>query len=107
MLRNLLSNAIKYSQPGGTIRIRSEEAEGGCLVTVEDEGEGMEPEILENLFKIGALQSRPGTAGERGTGLGLAVCKEFMEKHGGTIAARSEPGKGARFELFFPEQAKR
>lgn len=106
MLRNLLSNAIKYSHPGGTIRIRSEEVEGGCLVSVEDEGEGMEPDILENLFKIGAVQSRPGTAGERGTGLGLAVCREFMEKHGGTIAARSEPGKGACFELFFPAQAK-
>jgi signal transduction histidine kinase len=107
VLRNLLSNAIKYSHPGGTIWIRSEEAPGGCLVSVEDEGEGIEPQILENLFKIGAVQSRPGTAGERGTGLGLAVCKEFMEKHGGTITARSEPGKGARFELFFPGQANR
>jgi len=107
VLRNLLSNAIKYSHPGGTIWIRSEDAEGGCLVSVEDEGEGIEPEILENLFKIGAVQSRPGTAGERGTGLGLAVCKEFMERHGGAIAARSEPGKGARFELFFPAEPRK
>lgn len=106
VVRNLLSNAIKYSRPGGTIWIRSSEAEGGSLVAVEDQGVGIEPEVLENLFKIGAVRSKPGTAGEKGTGLGLAVCKEFMEKHGGSITARGAPGQGARFELFFPDEAK-
>lgn len=107
VLRNLLSNAVKYSRAGGSVWLRSAEAEGGSLVSVEDEGEGIEADTLGKLFKIGAVHSRPGTAGERGTGLGLAVCKEFMDRHGGRISASSEPGKGSRFELFFPAERKR
>ncbi len=106
LLRNLLGNAVKYSQKGGTVRLaaaRAEEAgRRGVRVGVNDEGIGMEEELLAKVFDAVSLRSRPGTAGERGSGLGLAICKDFAERHGGTLTARSEPGRGSTFELFLP-----
>jgi len=68
-----------------------------CIVSVNDTGTGMTPEQLQNLFRIDRQQSHPGTSGEKGTGLGLIVCKEFLEKHGSTLLVESEAGKGSRF----------
>jgi signal transduction histidine kinase len=67
------------------------------IVSVTDTGAGMTPEQIQNLFRIDRKQSREGTAGEKGTGLGLIVCKEFLEKQGSTLHVESEAGKGSRF----------
>jgi signal transduction histidine kinase len=111
ILRNLVSNAIKYSLPGGLVRLVARESrksgkgaaqEKGTTVLVIDAGEGMDEATLAKLFDVAAVKSRPGTAGEKGTGLGLQVVKEFMERHGGRMAVASRPGAGSTFDLFFP-----
>jgi signal transduction histidine kinase len=104
-LRNLLSNAVKYSRPGGKIIIGASKGEGGTTITVTDEGAGIDEEGIATLFNLGALHSRPGTAGELGTGIGLTVVKDFMDRHGGKIEVRSKVGSGTTFALFFPEAA--
>jgi signal transduction histidine kinase len=101
-VRNLLSNAVKYSHPGGKIRIEMHEKGGFVHVRVSDEGIGMPEEQLARLFKIEYKESIPGTEKERGTGLGLILCKEFIEKCGGSIAAESEEGKGSTFSFALP-----
>lgn len=103
-LRNLVTNAVKFSHPGGRIVLAARNLEGGTEVTVSDEGEGMDPDMVGKIFKIGAIRSRDGTAGEKGTGLGLPVVKDFMDRHGGRISVRSAPGSGSSFILFFPSR---
>jgi signal transduction histidine kinase len=97
--RNLLSNAIKFSPEGETIRV--EIAEADCLVhiSVIDNGIGMSEEVLKNVFSLDKKGSVKGTAGENGTGLGLIICKDFIELHGGTISAESIEGKGSNFTV--------
>jgi signal transduction histidine kinase len=102
ILRNLISNAIKYSPIGSRVLVEGLAAKGGVKIAVTDEGAGMDEETLASLFDVAAMHSRPGTAGETGTGLGLQVVKDFMERHGGRVSARSESGRGSSFELFFP-----
>ena len=97
VLRNLVSNAIKYSNPGGQVEIDCKVDENWIQVVVSDTGIGIGHENIEKLFNIGSSFSTPGTGKEKGTGLGLLLCKEFIEKHGGKIWAESEPGKGSRF----------
>ena len=84
ILRNLISNAIKFSEYGKNIFVRIEEYlsdDKFVLVTVRDEGVGMNPDTLNNLFRTDSKISTKGTAGEAGTGLGLILCKEFIDKH--------------------------
>jgi PAS domain S-box-containing protein len=102
ILRNLISNALKYSRPGGDIQIYSIENEGYILISVNDNGIGMKPETADNLFNIAQNVSVKGTANETGTGLGLILCKEFAEKHGGSISVESAYGKGSTFTLELP-----
>jgi len=97
VVRNLLSNAIKFTEAGGTIEISATHAEDTFKVAVSDTGIGIPEEKLPGLFRIDAKTQREGTAGEKGTGLGLILCKEFVEKHGGRIWAESEVGKGTIF----------
>lgn len=104
-MRNLLANAVKYSLPGGTVRLEAAESGGGTAIAVSDEGVGMEPDLLARVFDATSLRSLPGTAGERGSGLGLALCGDIAKRHGGGIAASSEPGKGSRFVMTFPSRA--
>lgn len=101
VLRNLLSNAVKYSNPGDTVRIKSFEYQGFTKITVEDEGIGIPEEIRDDLFKLrsNGKASFPGTSNEKGSGLGLLLCKEFVELNGGTIDFESEPGKGTKFHF--------
>ncbi len=99
IFRNLIMNAIKFSFPGGKIWITSSEDPGRCTVTVADEGIGIEPEIQEKLFNSNDVVSTPGTTGESGSGLGLVICKEFIERNMGTIEVQSEPGNGASFTV--------
>jgi len=89
ILRNLLSNAVKFSRPGGNIQISTSRSADEVIVTVTDEGVGMPKEALKKLFRIDESFSTPGTAKEKGTGLGLILCKEFVDKHGGKIWAAS------------------
>jgi len=105
VVRNLLVNAVKFTAKGGQVTLDIYPAGRDAMhcvsttyiVSVTDTGSGMTPEQIQNLFRIDCKQSREGTAGEKGTGLGLIVCKEFLEKHGSTLHVESEAGKGSRF----------
>jgi two-component system sensor histidine kinase/response regulator len=104
ILRNLVSNAIKFTPAEGSITIStSQAAEGQAEITVEDTGVGMDENRLSRLFKIGEANSTNGTAGEKGTGLGLVLCKEFVEKNSGSIAVRSTEGSGTTFTIQLPQ----
>lgn len=102
ILRNLISNAIKYTNVNGEIIIDASEVKQYVEVAIKDNGIGISPEDQRKLFKIDAFHSTPGTHEERGTGLGLLLCKEFVELHGGNIRIDSEAGKGSRFSFTLP-----
>jgi len=103
ILRNLISNAIKYSNSGGTVTVRAKSLENSKLVfSVTDSGVGMSEEKASKLFVLGSKESTPGTNNETGTGLGLIICKEFVEKHKGEIWVESIVGKGTSFYFSIP-----
>ncbi len=104
VVMNLLSNAVKFTPRGGCVTVRSEIDPGGTRLTVDDTGIGMSPEDLENLFRIDVHFTRKGTEDERGNGLGLILCKEFVELNRGTIEARSRPGGGSSFIVRLPRE---
>jgi len=97
VLRNLVTNAIKFTSKDGKISVKSEEEENYFKITVEDTGIGISEDVIEKLFRIDNVHTTPGTANEKGTGLGLILCKELIEKSGGTIWVESEKGKGSKF----------
>jgi signal transduction histidine kinase/Tfp pilus assembly protein PilF len=103
ILRNLLSNALKFTKEGGEVSILSEEFETYHQISVIDNGVGIEIQKLESLFTAHMNVSTQGTANEKGTGLGLMLCKDFTEKNGGKIWVESEAGKGSSFMLTFPK----
>lgn len=104
VLRNLLSNALKFTEPGGTITVLAEQGPEEDLVSiaVADTGIGIAEEHVSKLFRIDSKYTRNGTANERGTGLGLILCKEFVERNGGTIRVASEEGVGTTFTFTLP-----
>ncbi|MCX6169276.1 MAG: tetratricopeptide repeat-containing sensor histidine kinase [Ignavibacteriales bacterium] len=102
VLRNLISNGIKFTIQGGRISVNFKNDENYVEVRVEDNGTGISKEILERLFQIDNVSTSEGTNGEKGTGLGLILCKEFVEKNGGIIRAESELGKGSKFIFTIP-----
>lgn len=102
LLRNLLSNAIKFTPEGKGVVLRASRAEGGILIEVFDEGIGMDSGQLAELFDLGATRTRSGTANERGSGLGLVLCKSIVDQHGGRIEVASEVGKGTVFSVLLP-----
>jgi signal transduction histidine kinase len=102
VIRNLVSNAIKYSNSGDTVFVEAKKTESSAEISVVDTGIGMSEEVLEKLFKIESGLTSEGTANEKGNGLGLIICKEIVEKHGGKIKAESVPGKGSRFVVSLP-----
>lgn len=104
VIRNLLSNAVKFTSQGGEIRLEAKEIGAQVLYSVIDSGVGISPENLERLFKIDDALSTPGTNNEKGTGLGLILCKEFIEQNKGTISVESTYGKGSKFTLTLPKQ---
>ncbi len=94
VLRNLVSNAIKFTNPGGEIVVSVNNVNSVVEVNVADNGIGMSSECLSKLFRIDTYYSSSGTMGESGTGLGLIICKEFVEKNHGRIRASSQEGEG-------------
>ncbi|MBC8005087.1 MAG: PAS domain-containing sensor histidine kinase [Verrucomicrobia bacterium] len=106
VMRNLISNAIKFTNPEGEIVISIDHKMNKLIVTVADNGVGIKPEGIEKLFVIEKSYSTVGTQGEKGTGLGLILCKEFIERHGGEIWVESEFGKGSKFHFTIPENFK-
>ncbi len=102
VVRNLLSNAIKFTPEGGTVELRAEQADGYVLVSIADTGVGIKPTAIAGLFKVGTHHASVGTAQEKGTGLGLMLCKDFVERNGGTIGVDSTEGKGSIFYFTVP-----
>lgn len=102
ILRNLLSNAIKFSRPKDSITVWAESLPQQVRVCIEDRGVGIDPKDIPGLFGE-KLVSRPGTAMEKGSGLGLKLCKELLEKNKGAIHIESEPGKGTRVFFTLPK----
>ena len=103
VIRNLFSNALKFTNPGGTIALSVQSQADVIEVAVADTGIGMDQAQIEILFRIDVKDSRKGTAGEEGTGLGLILCKELVEKNGGTIRVTSEVNKGTTFAFTLPK----
>ncbi len=102
VFHNLLNNAIKYSHQGSNIRVETKPVDGFVQISVIDTGTGITAEACEKLFKYEEHILNKGTAGESGTGLGLILCKDFVEKNGGTISVDSKPGKGSTFMFTLP-----
>lgn len=106
IFRNLLSNAIKYSHPGKNIFIEAEALPVKIKISIRDEGTGMQPAMLQALqTEQLTLNSTPGTAKERGTGLGLLLVREFIKKNNGELVIQSQPGKGSTFCVLLPYPA--
>jgi len=105
IIRNLVSNAIKFSFKGGVVEIAAEKTENDLVrIIVNDNGIGMNQELINKLFTLSENTSRRGTEGEPSTGLGLILCKEFVEKHGGKIWVKSTDGEGSSFAFTLPQQ---
>lgn len=102
VLRNLISNSIKFTKPGGNINVFTISKQNKVEITVSDNGVGMNTETKNKLFKIDSNYTTVGTENEKGSGLGLALCKEFVEKLGGNIWLESEEGKGSDFKFTLP-----
>lgn len=102
IFRNLVANAIKYSYQDGKISIRAYRKENNVIVEIADNGMGMTEEVQESVFSSPTMISNTGTYNEKGTGLGLKLCKEFIEKNSGAIWLKSEPGKGSTFYVSIP-----
>ncbi len=103
VIRNLLSNAIKFTHPDGQIIIRCKNKENNVEISVVDNGVGIRKEDQEKLFKIDQHLTTQGTSEEKGSGLGLILCKEFIEKNGGEIKVESELNKGSSFIFTLPK----
>ena len=102
VIRNLFTNAIKYTRPGGSITVRTERTESAFSLFVQDTGIGMRPEMIEKLFRIDNRVHTEGTRGEKGSGLGLILCKEFIDQHAGEIRIKSTPDSGSIFQVILP-----
>ncbi len=102
IMRNLISNAVKFTRQGGYIIVKAEKIQHYIEISVSDNGIGMNQKTLDSLFRIATNKSLAGTANEIGSGLGLILCKDFIELHGGTIRAESEEGNGSRFVFTIP-----
>ena len=102
VIRNLVSNAIKFTDNHGSITIAANEKQGEIEISVTDTGVGMTQEAINKLFRSDTFYSTRGTEGEKGTGLGLVLCQEFVERNGGRLWVRSKPGHGSTFTFTVP-----
>lgn len=106
VIRNLISNSVKFTNKGGIIKIYNESNEKRAKIYVEDNGVGMSKDLLYEIFRIDTKVTRKGTENEKGTGLGLILCKEFVEKNNGSIGVESEEGVGAKFWFTLSKEYK-
>jgi len=102
VFRNLLSNALKYTPKNGKITINARYSLDKCIVEIADNGVGMRHEKQQKLFSFEGGESSRGLSGEKGTGIGLILCKELLDKHGEKIWVQSHPGQGSRFFFTLP-----
>ncbi len=102
--RNLISNAIKFTGRGGTVSISVTPSDKHVVTAIKDTGMGISPNVQDHLFQPNSHQAAIGTEGEKGTGLGLIICKDLVERNNGEIWAESEPGKGSIFYYSLPEE---
>lgn len=103
IMQNLVSNAIKFTSAEGSVTINCNELDNNICICVKDNGIGIDSEKLQKLFRIDCAHSTPGTANEAGTGLGLIICKEMVEKNNGTIRVESCEGQGTAFSFTLPK----
>lgn len=101
-LRNIVSNAIKFTQSDGFVKIDLRKEEKNVVIIVRDNGKGMSPGLMDNLFTLGGNVISPDISGNRGTGLGLILCKDLVEKNGGKIWVKSEVNKGSKIYFTIP-----
>jgi signal transduction histidine kinase len=106
IIRNLISNALKFTEAGGMVDICAQKNQHVIEIAVSDTGIGMNQACLDTLFRIEAKCGRTGTAGEEGTGLGLLLCKELVEKNGGKIWVESEVRNGSTFRFTLPREVR-
>ncbi len=107
VIRNLVSNAVKFSPRGGKIHLSAATTGDNSLeISIKDTGIGMSRALVKNLFRLDTQENRKGTEGEPSTGLGLLLCKELVEKHGGKIWVESKKGKGSNFKFTLANKAK-
>jgi signal transduction histidine kinase len=102
VLRNLLSNSLKFTRRGGEVTVKTIVNPDEVIVSVKDNGTGIPQKDLEKLFRIDTKYSMPGTENEQGTGLGLKLSKEFVEKQGGKIWVETIENKGSEFKFSIP-----
>jgi signal transduction histidine kinase len=103
IIRNLLTNAIKFTHKDGFVNITSKDENSYITVIVEDNGVGMNANTLEKLFMIDKNHTSRGTANEKGSGLGLMLCKDFIEKNGGKLWVETKLGEGSKFFFTIPK----
>jgi signal transduction histidine kinase len=106
-MRNLINNAIKFTHSGGTIHVKTSQQPGFIRISVIDSGTGMTQEQINTLFNMEKTQIKRGTKGEKGSGLGLLLCKEFVERNKGSISVESQLGKGSTFSFTVPSKAQK
>ncbi len=104
VLRNLVTNAIKFSFHNNSVTVSIEDEENFKKICIEDNGTGIDDRIKEKIFSLESVYTSKGTDGESGTGLGLIICKEFVEKNGGKIWFESNNGKGTKFYFTVPQK---
>ena len=102
VIRNLINNAIKFTPQKGTIQIKAEENKSSVIISISDTGLGMSQNEMDHLFQPEKIKVSIGTNGEKGSGLGLLICKEFIDLNNGKISVSSKPGKGSTFSITLP-----
>ncbi|HLO57462.1 MAG TPA: HAMP domain-containing sensor histidine kinase [Bacteroidales bacterium] len=103
IVRNFIGNAIKFTHRGGRVRVYAMRQTEIIEIGVSDNGIGISAEAQKKLFRFNSFQSTNGTEHEQGSGLGLLICKDFVDRHGGMIDVESEPGKGSTFKFHLPQ----
>lgn len=101
VIQNIVINAVKFCDKGDTVTVFAPEGMGNT-VAIKDTGAGISPKMLPNIFRHDVKTTAMGTAGEKGTGLGLPMCRDIMEAHGGALTVESEPGEGSVFYVTLP-----